>query len=662
MGCKIMILSVNNIEKSFGITKVLENVTFQVNDNEKLAIVGVNGAGKSTLFKIIINELPADQGSVNISKDCKIGYLAQHEAINPSNNIYEEVLSVKSDIIELEEAITQIGNDMKSVSGSRLEQMMDTYSRLTHEFESKNGYAYKSEVIGVLKGLGFNEETFNNSVGNLSGGEKTRVALGKLLLSNPNLLLLDEPTNHLDLETISWLENYLSSYKGAVIVISHDRYFLDKLVTKIIEIENKKATVYNGAYSVYANLKSKQQETRLKQYLNQQKEIKRQEDVISQLRRFNREKSIKRAESREKALSKVERLEKPYEFDEAMAITFEPSIKSGNDVLSVTNLSKSYNNHTLFDNINFEIKRGEHLAIIGDNGTGKSTILKIINKFEKPDNGNIKLGEKVRIAYYDQEQELLNLDNTIFNEIQDEYPHLNNTSVRNVLASFLFTGEDVFKKIGSLSGGERGRVSLAKLMLSEANFLIMDEPTNHLDITSKEVLENALNKYSGTVLYVSHDRYFINKTASRILDLTNQIIINYLGNYDYYIEKKPDLENTLLSNKANSFKVGLQGNPIKHFINPGQEEKVNISVGKSDWLQQKEEQARKRKFEAELKQTESQISKLENRSQEIDQLLTKEEIYTNVEELVNLQKERDEIQNQLEHLLEKWEGLAVEDM
>ena len=662
MGCKIMILSVNNIEKSFGITKVLENVTFQVNDNEKLAIVGVNGAGKSTLFKIIINELPADQGSVNISKDCKIGYLAQHEAINPSNNIYEEVLSVKSDIIELEEAITQIGNDMKSVSGSRLEQMMDTYSRLTHEFESKNGYAYKSEVIGVLKGLGFNEETFNNSVGNLSGGEKTRVALGKLLLSNPNLLLLDEPTNHLDLETISWLENYLSSYKGAVIVISHDRYFLDKLVTKIIEIENKKATVYNGAYSVYANLKSKQQETRLKQYVNQQKEIKRQEDVISQLRRFNREKSIKRAESREKALSKVERLEKPYEFDEAMAITFEPSIKSGNDVLSVTNLSKSYNNHTLFDNINFEIKRGEHLAIIGDNGTGKSTILKIINKFEKPDNGNIKLGEKVRIAYYDQEQELLNLDNTIFNEIQDEYPHLNNTSVRNVLASFLFTGEDVFKKIGSLSGGERGRVSLAKLMLSEANFLIMDEPTNHLDITSKEVLENALNKYSGTVLYVSHDRYFINKTASRILDLTNQIIINYLGNYDYYIEKKPDLENTLLSNKANSFKVGLQGNPIKHFINPGQEEKVNISVGKSDWLQQKEEQARKRKFEAELKQTESQISKLENRSQEIDQLLTKEEIYTNVEELVNLQKERDEIQNQLEHLLEKWEGLAVEDM
>ena len=662
MGCKIMILSVNNIEKSFGITKVLENVTFQVNDNEKLAIVGVNGAGKSTLFKIIINELPADQGSVNISKDCKIGYLAQHEAINPSNNIYEEVLSVKSDIIELEEAITQIGNDMKSVSGSRLEQMMDTYSRLTHEFESKNGYAYKSEVIGVLKGLGFNEETFNNSVGNLSGGEKTRVALGKLLLSNPNLLLLDEPTNHLDLETISWLENYLSSYKGAVIVISHDRYFLDKLVTKIIEIENKKATVYNGAYSVYANLKSKQQETRLKQYVNQQKEIKRQEDVISQLRRFNREKSIKRAESREKALSKVERLEKPYEFDEAMAITFEPSIKSGNDVLSVTNLSKSYNNHTLFDNINFEIKRGEHLAIIGDNGTGKSTILKIINKFEKPDNGNIKLGEKVRIAYYDQEQELLNLDNTIFNEIQDEYPHLNNTSVRNVLASFLFTGEDVFKKIGSLSGGERGRVSLAKLMLSEANFLIMDEPTNHLDITSKEVLENALNKYSGTVLYVSHDRYFINKTASRILDLTNQIIINYLGNYDYYIEKKPDLENTLLSNKANSFKVGLQGNPIKHFINPGQEEKVNISVGKSDWLQQKEEQARKRKFEAELKQTESQISKLENRSQEIDQLLTKEEIYTNVEELVNLQKERDEIQNQLEHLLEKWEGLAVEDI
>ena len=453
-----MILSVNNIGKSFGMTKVLENVTFLVDDNEKVAIVGMNGAGKSTLFKIILDEISADSGTVIISKDCKLGYLAQHEAVDSNNTIYDEMLSVKRDIIELEKSIRQIEIDMKSVTGSKLDDMLETYSNLTHEFESQNGYAYKSEVVGVLKGLGFSEDTFDNSVANLSGGEKTRLSLGKLLLSNPDLLLLDEPTNHLDLETIAWLENYLMSYKGAVLIIAHDRYFLDKIVTKVVEIENTQASVYNGNYTYYSNLKADQQQNRIKQYLNQQKEIKRQEEVITKLRSFNREKSIKRARSREKALSKIKRIEKPYEFDDAMNLRFEPSIKSGNDVLSVNGLSKSYDNLKLFEGINFELKRGEHVAIIGNNGTGKSTILKIINRLERADKGSVILGEKVHIAYHNQEQELLNLDNTVFEEIQDEYPYLNNTSVRNVLAAFLFTGDDVFKQIKDLSGGERGRV------------------------------------------------------------------------------------------------------------------------------------------------------------------------------------------------------------
>ncbi len=648
-----MILSVNNIGKSFGITNVLDKVTFQINDNEKVAVVGMNGAGKSTLFKIILNELSADYGTVTLAKDCKVGYLAQHEAVTSSNSLHKEMLSVKQHIINLEKSIRQLEIDMKSVTGASLENMLETYSRLTHEFESKNGYAYKSEVVGVLKGLGFSEETFDNLVDNLSGGEKTRVALGKLLLSTPDLLLLDEPTNHLDLETITWLESFLANYKGAVIIIAHDRYFLDKVVTKVVEIENKVANVYNGNYSSFSIKKAHEHEAMLKHYINQQKEIKRQEEVITKLRSFNREKSVKRARSREKVLDKIDKIEKPYEFDDSMSIQFEPSIKSGNDVLSVTNLSKSYGTLTLFKDISFEIKRGEHVAIIGNNGTGKSTILKIINRLEKADKGDVRLGEKVRIGYYDQEQELLDLDNTIFEEIQDEYPYLNNTSVRNVLASFLFTGDDVFKQIKDLSGGERGRVALAKLMLSEANFLILDEPTNHLDITSKEVLENAINKYTGTVLYVSHDRYFINKTATRILDLTNYSIINYIGNYDYYSEKKTDLEKTILAGNL------LDGSKSSHTnsSNPLNDNDTSPS-GKQDWLQHKEEQAMLRKLQNELKQTEEDISNLEKRSEEINNALTLEEVYTNVDKLVELNNEKKEIDHKLEILLEQWEDIA----
>lgn len=639
-----MILACNNIKKSFGTSKVLENITFQIDENEKIAVVGMNGAGKSTLFKIIVGDLSPDEGFVTISKSCVIGYLSQHEAVTSKNTIYNEMLSVKADIIKLEEDIRKLEIDLKSESGSRLEQMLDTYSRLTSKFESENGYAYKSEVIGVLKGLGFREEDFNNLVGTLSGGEKTRIALGKLLLSNPDILLLDEPTNHLDLKTISWLESFLASYKGAVLAISHDRYFLDKFVTKVIELENNKSSVFNGKYSTYSIKKAKQHETMLKHYINQQKEIKRQEEVIKKLRSFNREKSIKRARSREKLLSKIDPLEKPYEFDSSMTIQFKPQITSGNDVLDVTNLSKSYTDVNLFTNINFEIKRGEHLAIIGNNGTGKSTILKIINKIIKADTGNVKVGENVHIGYFDQEQQLLNLKNTIFDEIQDQYPYLNNTSVRNVLASFLFTNDDVFKQIKDLSGGERGRVALVKLMLSEANFLIMDEPTNHLDIVSKEVLEKAINQYSGTVLYVSHDRYFINKTAHRILELTNNTIINYLGNYDYYTEKKDKLKETHLFDSVSNKDFTVKNS--------------DLSSGKLDWQKQKEKQAMHRKLQNELQDTEKAITKLEKRSKEINDLLLLERIYTNVEKLVDMQNAKKEIDFKLKKLLDRWEELA----
>ncbi len=657
-----MILSVNNIDKSFGVNRILNDVSFQINDNEKAAIVGPNGAGKSTLFKIIIGEIDSDGGSVTMARDCKVGYLAQHELVDSNNTVYEEMLSVKADVIELEKSIRNLEIEMKNTSGKELERMLENYSKLTHEFEYNNGYAYKSEVVGVLKGLGFYEDTFDNMIDNLSGGEKTRIALGKLLLSNPDLLLLDEPTNHLDLETITWLENYLASYKGAVVLISHDRYFLDKIVSKIIDLENTKASVYNGNYSSYAIKKSRQHEAKLKQFINQQEEIKRQEQVIEKLRSFNREKSLKRAKSREKALEKVELIDKPYDFDDTMSIRFEPSIKSGNDVLTVEGLSKSYNNVTLFEDLDFEIKRGEHVAIIGNNGTGKSTILKIINRLEKPDDGFVKLGEKVHIAYHDQEQEMFNMENTVFDEIHDAYPYLNNTAVRNVLASFLFTGDDVFKQMKDLSGGERGRVSLAKLMLSEANFLILDEPTNHLDITSKEVLENAINKYQGTVLYVSHDRYFINKTATRILDLTNNTMINYLGNYDYYLEKKPELEKNLLphrqidkpsSNLSNKTKVNTSSS--------GGQESSEALNGKLGWLQHKEEQANKRRVQNELKETEEKIASFEKRNEEIDALLVEEDIYTNVEKLVELNNEKEQINKNLESLLEKWEKLASYD-
>ena len=626
-----MILSCNNIGKAFGTDQVLKNVSFHINEREKAAIVGINGAGKSTLLKIIMNEMAPDEGEVIFAKDTTAGYLAQNQGLSSENTIYDEMMLVKKDIIDLDRQIRSLELEMKSAGEQALERMLGTYSRLTHEFESRNGYAYKSEVTGILKGLGFKEDEFTKKVNTLSGGQKTRIALGKLLLATPDIIPLDEPTNHLDLESIAWLETFLLNYNGAVVIVAHDRYFLDKVVSKVVELDHTNASMFTGNYSDYARKKSMLRDAMLKQYYNQQKEIKHQEEVITKLRSFNREKSIKRAESREKLLNKIERLDKPIVEESKMSIRLEPHVMSGNDVLTVTGLSKSFGRHTLFSDLSFDIKRQERTAILGNNGTGKTTILKIITGMLDADRGEIRLGSKVRIGYYDQEHQVLNQEKTLFDELQDTYPNLDNTAIRNVLAAFLFTNDDVFKRIKDLSGGERGRVSLAKLMLSEANFLILDEPTNHLDITSKEILENAVNHYTGTILYVSHDRYFINRTATRILDLDSGHLINYIGNYDYYLEKKP-----LLGISAAQKETDI----------------TSESDTKMDWKQQKEEQARIRKRQNELKKTEEEITLLESRSEEIDGLLAKEAIYTNVGKLLELNQEKKNLESRLEQLME----------
>ena len=573
-----MILSCSNIDKTFIDNHVIDNASFHIEDNEKAAIVGINGAGKSTLLKIITGHLPADSGVVTFAKDKSFGYLAQHQAVDSENTIFTELLTVKQEVLDLEASMRQTETEMKYVSGEELELLLKKYANMTHRFEDINGYAYKSEITGILKGLGFQENEFDKKVATLSGGQKTRVALGKLLLQNPDLIMLDEPTNHLDLNSITWLETYVSSF--------------------------------HGNYSDYAIQKERLRTEQMNAYLNQQREIKHQEEVIDKLKQFNREKSIRRAESREKMLGKIERLEKPTEVRADMKLTLTPYRTSGNDVMQIEGLSKRFDSHLLFENVSFEIKRGEHVAIIGDNGTGKTTLLKIINELVPMDSGIIRLGTNVEIGYYDQEHHVLHMDKTLFDEISDDYPYLTNTEIRNTLAAFLFTGEDVFKKISALSGGERGRVSLAKLMLSEANFLILDEPTNHLDITSKEILETALNAYEGTVLYVSHDRYFINKTATRILELTQQQFINYIGNYDYYLEKKELL--TPVSDTVENVKT------------------QEPSAQKLDWKQQKEAQS----------------------------TLRKKENATNSVRLQEIAKEKENIEAELEVLYAKWEALS----
>ncbi len=637
-----MILACQNISKAFGTDEIIQHASFHVEENEKMAIVGINGAGKTTLLRIIMGELEADRGEVILAKNRTIGYLPQNPDIEGNKTIYEEVLSAKEELISMQETLISMEEKMSSLRGEQLEQLMESYNRLNTAFEMKGGSSYKSEITGVLKGLGFTEEEFGKHMQELSGGQRTRVCLGKLLVTKPDIILLDEPTNHLDIGSITWLETFLLNYKGAVVIVSHDRYFLDRIVHKVVELDLHKVSVFSGNYSDYAVKKAQVREAQLKQYYNQQQEIRRQEEVIAKLKSFNREKSIKRAESREKMLDKIERLEKPVEENTDIHLNLEPRVVSGNDVLKVEHLAKAFPGQNLFSDLSFELKRGERVALIGDNGTGKTTILKIINQMVEADHGTLTLGANVHIGYYDQEHQILHQDKTLVEEISDAYPSLTNTEIRNVLAAFLFTGDEVFKRISDLSGGERGRVSLAKLMLSEANFLILDEPTNHLDIVSKEILEQALYRYTGTVLFVSHDRYFINKVATRILNLTGETVVNYIGNYDYYLEKCRELT---------------------QIYAPGKEEAVKSepeSSSKLDWKQQKEAQARQRKLENDRKKTEDAIEQTEQRIQELEEAFADSEIATNSAKLQELHQEYAEKQQELEKLYEVWEQLMEE--
>ena len=647
-----MILSCQNISKSFGTDEILKNVSFHIEANEKAAIVGINGAGKSTLLKIIMQKETPDTGEVILAKDATIGYLAQYQDVSGHRTIYEEVLDAKKNIIEMEERLRGMEAQMNALTGQELEALLDGYHRLSHEFELLGGYTYRSEVTGILKGLGFSESEFDRQMSELSGGQKTRVSLGKLLVTKPDVLLLDEPTNHLDMESIRWLEGFLMNYKGAVVIVSHDRYFLDRVVTKVVEIFQHQGYVYQGNYTEFAKKKAKIREDLLKQYYNQQREIKHQEEVIAKLKSFNREKSIKRAESREKMLDKIERLEKPTDENTDIHIVLEPDVTSGNDVLTVEHLRKAFGTHTLFDDLSFEIKRGERVALIGNNGTGKTTILKIINELLLADSGAIVLGSNVHIGYYDQEHQLLHMEKTIFEEIADDYPQLNHTKIRNVLAAFLFTNDDVFKRIADLSGGERGRVSLAKLMLSDANFLILDEPTNHLDITSKEILESALNQYTGTVFFVSHDRYFINQTATRILDLTGGTIVNYIGNYDYYLEKHDELT-----------RIYVEAEPKAQAAQMTEQTVAQDGSGtdkKADWQAQKAEQARIRKLENTLKKAEERIAELEDLIAGIDEECADPTNATNSAKLGELTGRQNEYRSELEKCYEEWEQVSME--
>ncbi len=637
-----MILACNHIDKAFAEEIILSDATFHINEGERAAIVGVNGAGKTTLLRIIVGELTADAGEIVRAKDTTFGYLPQQQGYHSEKTIYEELLAVKSDVIEMDAQIHAMEEEMTRLEGAELEQLLNRYHRLQTAFENGEGYTYKSKVLGVINGLGFGGEAMHQCINHLSGGQKTRVALGKLLLSEPDLLIMDEPTNHLDLESIRWLENYLSSYRGSVLVVSHDRYFLDRIADKIIEIDHGKVSTFSGDYTNYSKQKAKLREELIHRYYNQQQEIKHQEAVIEKLKSFNREKSIRRAESREKMLQKIERVEKPLEYEKTMSFTLTPSLTSGNDVLTVTDFAKSFGENHLFSNISFEIKRGEKVAIIGQNGTGKTTLLKMIQGLVPVDCGTAVTGANVEIGYYDQEHQVLNNDKTIFEEIQDDYPDLTHTAIRNVLAAFLFTGDDVFKPIHLLSGGEKGRISLAKLMLSKANFLLLDEPTNHLDITSREILETALNNYTGTVLYVSHDRYFINRTATRILDLTGHKLLSYSGSYQYYLEKKETVEQRYLTPETGTEASGTEKN----------------SEAKLNWQEQKKQAARKRKIENEYEKTEQQIALLEDEIAHLDEELLRPEYACDAGKLNELTKEREQKEAALTDAMDQWEQLA----
>ena len=638
-----MILNIAEVTKAFDGKEILKGVSFHVEANEKAALVGVNGAGKSTLLKIIMGEETADSGQTVLAKDARIGYLAQHQALTGDETILNQLMSVRQDLLDLADSIRESELQMTRLSGDILEEEMKRYARMTEAFERGGGYAYRSEVVGVLKGLGFSESDFTKTAGELSGGQKTRVALGRLLLTAPDIILLDEPTNHLDMHSIEWLETYLMNYRGAVLIVSHDRYFLNRVVTKVVEIENGHARTYSGNYDAFSEKKEMLRKAAYAAWINAERERKHQEEVITRLKSFNREKSIRRAESREKMLAKMESPEKPADTDDEMTLRFTPRLESGRDVLTVDGLTKRFDGVTLFSGLHFEIRRGEHVALIGNNGTGKSTILKILNGVIPPDDGTVAYGSQVEVSYYDQEMQVLDSSKTIFDEISDDYPAMTNTEIRTKLAAFLFTGEDVFKRIGSLSGGERARVSLCKLMLSDANFIMLDEPTNHLDITSREVLESAIRAYDGTVLCVSHDRYFINRTATRILDLTEHQLLNYIGNYDYYLEKKADVERAALGDTES-----------------GTETETGESRAKLDWKARKEEEARKRKLASSLRRTEEEIENLEREDAELDKAFEDPAVATDHEKLTELSRRKEAIASDLSAAYERWEKLQSE--
>ena len=636
-----MILACNHIEKKFNDETLFSDVSFHINEHECTALVGVNGTGKTTLLRIIVGELPADNGDVILAKDTSVGYLPQQQGYHSDKSIYDELWEVKKDIVALEREIRTMEETMQTASGEELNTLLERYHRMQTEFEAKDGYACKSQIMGIINGLGFVGNDVDKSINTLSGGQKTRVALGKLLLLEPDLLILDEPTNHLDLASIQWLETYLSNYKGSVLIVSHDRYFLDRIADKVVELDHGKATVFKGNYSDYAQKKELLRRDAIKQYENYQQTVRHQEQVIEKLRSFNREKSIKRAESREKMLEKMTPVDKPVTEQKSMHFSLVPEKESGKDVLRVENFGKSFGDLHLFQGVSFELFRGERVALIGKNGTGKTTLLKMLCELESPDQGTAVFGTNVELGYYDQEHNVLHEEKTIFDEIHDDYPDLNNTKIRNVLAAFLFTGDDVYKKISLLSGGEKGRVSLAKLMLSKANLLLLDEPTNHLDIDSKEILEDALNHYTGTVLYVSHDRYFIQKTATRILDLTNEHILSYDGNYDYYLAKKDVVESRYLGNTTESA--------------PKAEAP---STAKLDWKEQKEREAKKRKIESAYEKAENEIQKLEELIEETDAQIALPEYASDVAKLTELSRQKEQYEEELETAMEEWEKVA----
>lgn len=619
-----MILACSSLKKSFQGNDLLKDITFKIEDHDKIAIIGVNGAGKTTLLRILCEEESYDSGDIFKSKDVVIGYLSQHNTLDPTLSIYDALLDVFKPLIQKEKRIRELEAMMASFS--QLENIMKEYDQLTYEFERDGGYSYESQLKGVLKGLGFGEETWSMNIGILSGGQKTRIALGRLLLLKPDLLLLDEPTNHLDVESIEWLENYLKNYPHAIIMVSHDRYFIDQVTNQIIEIENGKSTLYRCSYDQYALLKKHNREVELKHYIDNQKEIKRMQESIDLLKSFNREKQVKRAESKEKALEKMEKVEKPDAMPQAIRIQFQPLVESGYDVLKVKDLAMSFDK-PLFENVQFEVNKQERVALIGPNGIGKTTLFHMILGDYIPQHGKIKLGSKVMIGYYDQEHTSLSFQKTIFQEISDTYPQMNNTEIRNACASFQFKGEDVFKTMDMLSGGERGRVVLMKLLLSRCNFLILDEPTNHLDIESKEVLEDALMNFEGTILFISHDRYFINKLATKVVEMSSHGSHTYSGNYSQYIENKQ--------------------------VNKVEKEK-NVS-----YLESKKIQSELRKQQNQIKKIEKEISDLELQIKQYNEMLHQEEILNDYQKYNEIVKNIDEANQKLETLMESWEELQI---